>query len=97
MDAQDKNWRDQEKLGRGRWAPQADEGRFAVVRTYLGNVLRKFKFVFLVLGIVALLTTLLAQISRSIRRREWPQVDKMLTFYRCSWKMEKQFAFGRWQ
>lgn len=61
---QDKNWRDQEKLGRGRWSPNAEEGRFAVVRTYLGNVLRKFKFVFLVLGVVAFLTTLLAQISK---------------------------------
>lgn len=60
---QDRSWRDQEKLGRGRWSPKVDEGRFAVVRTYLGNVLRKFKFVFLILGIVALLTTLLAQIS----------------------------------
>lgn len=61
---QDKNWRDQEKLSRGRWnSHQIDEGRVAVVRTYLGNVLRKFKFVFVVLGVVALLTTLLAQIS----------------------------------
>lgn len=81
---QDKSWRDQEKLGRGRWAPQIDEGRFAVVRTYLGNVLRKFKFVFLVLGIVALLTTLLAQISRSLPSDSGREHNANV-FHRCTW------------
>jgi len=59
----DKTWKNQEKLGRGRWAPRGGTGRFSTVRTYLGNVLRKFKFVFVVLGVIALLTTVLSQAS----------------------------------
>lgn len=60
---QDKSWRDQEKLGRGRWHPAGGEGRFSTVRTFLGNFLRRFKFVFLVLGIIAILTTAMSQAS----------------------------------
>lgn len=60
---QDKNWRDQEKLGRGRWHPAGGDGKLATVRTFLGNFLRKFKFAFLVLGVVAVLTTALSQAS----------------------------------
>lgn len=61
---QDKNWRDQEKLGRGRWHQSPGEGKFATVRTFLGNFLRKFKFIFLILGVVAILTTALSQASK---------------------------------
>lgn len=60
---QDQTWGDQEKLGRGRWQPAGGEGRFSTVRTFLGNFLRKFKFVFLVLGVVAILTTAMSQAS----------------------------------
>jgi len=62
--SQDKNWRDQEKLGRGRWHPAGGEGKFSTVRTFLGNFLRKFKFVFLVLGVIAILTTAMSQASQ---------------------------------
>lgn len=60
---QDKNWRNQEKLGRGRWKASQAEGRFASIRTFLGNFLRRFKFVFIILGVVAILTTALSQAS----------------------------------
>ena len=60
---QDKGWRNQEKLGRGRWHPAQAEGRFAAMRTFLGNFLRKFKFVFLILGVVAILTTAMSHAS----------------------------------
>lgn len=61
----EKNWQDQEKLGRGRWSVTADHRRLGIVRTYCGNVLRKFKFLFVILGVVALLTTIMSQASTS--------------------------------
>jgi len=60
---QDRNWRDQEKLGRGRWHPAGGEGKFSTIRTFLGNFVRKFKFVLLVLGVVTVLTTAMSQAS----------------------------------
>lgn len=62
---QDRNWRDQEKLGRGRWQARGVEEQFSTVRTFLGNFLRKFKFIFLILGVVAILTTIMSQASES--------------------------------
>lgn len=62
-----KNWRDQEKLGRGRWYPGGSNGRFGTIRTYLGNVLRKFKLIFMLLGVIALITTIMSQARESTR------------------------------
>lgn len=58
------NWRDQEKLGRGRWQPKGVEGRLSSVRTFLGNFLRKSKFLFSILAVVAVVTTVLSQLSK---------------------------------
>ena len=50
-----KDWRESEKLGRGRWYPGGG-GRWPRLKTLAGNILRKFKFLFIVLAIIALIT-----------------------------------------
>jgi mannan polymerase II complex MNN10 subunit len=52
------DWREAEKLGRGRgrWHPRGGRG-FSAVKTFVGNVLRRFKFLFIILA-VALITTI---------------------------------------
>jgi hypothetical protein len=50
-----KDWRESEKLGRGRWYPGGG-GRWPRLKTFAGNVLRKFRFLFIILAIIAVLT-----------------------------------------
>ena len=90
---QAKTWRDQEKLGRGRWNSLPSDGRFATLRTFLGNFLRKFKFAFLILGTVAVLTTLLSQASELDAEHE----DTKLISRRHSRTLQKQFQIRWWQ
>lgn len=49
----DNDWEDTEKLGRGRWYPGGG-GRFGRLKTFIGSVLRRFKFVILILILVLL-------------------------------------------
>ncbi|KAK5072631.1 alpha-1,6-mannosyltransferase [Lithohypha guttulata] len=63
LSPQDKDWKDQEKLGRGRWPLKDNDGRFATFRTFLGNFLRKFKFLFSILAVVAVVTTVVSQLN----------------------------------
>jgi mannan polymerase II complex MNN10 subunit len=49
----DKDWRETEKLGRGRWLP-GDGGRLERLKTFIGSLLRRFKFLILILVLVGL-------------------------------------------
>ena len=49
QDAKKKDWRNAEKLGRGRWP-----STFSSLRTLVGNVLRRFKVAIIILTIVLL-------------------------------------------
>lgn len=54
-----KDWRESEKLGRGRWYPPGGGGgRWATLRTFIGNVLRKGRFVLIILALVVILTVI---------------------------------------
>jgi len=59
-----KDWRDTEKLGRGRWYPRG-EGTLSSTKTFVGNVLRKFKFLFILLAIILGITLMMSKTSRS--------------------------------
>lgn len=54
------NWKDPEKLGRSRWYPRGG-GSLSRIKTFAGNVLRRFKFLFIILSIVTLTTFLMSQ------------------------------------
>ena len=56
------NWKDPEKLGRSRWYPRGG-GSLSKIKTFAGNVLRRFKFLFMILSMVALTTVVLSQTS----------------------------------
>ena len=49
----DKDWKDTEKLGRGRWYPRGGS-RLGRLKTFVGSVLRRFRFVILILILVLL-------------------------------------------
>lgn len=49
----DKDWRETEKLGCGRWFPRGG-GRLRRLKTFVGSVLRRFKFLTLILVLVGL-------------------------------------------
>ena len=57
-----KDWRESEKLGRGRWHPSR-ESRLGRVKTLVGNLIRKFRLVFIFL-IAILLATALFSLTR---------------------------------
>ena len=59
-----KDWRESEKLGRGRWYP-AGGGRLPRLKTFVGNVLRRFKALFIVLAIIGVITMVMSN------TREW--------------------------
>jgi mannan polymerase II complex MNN10 subunit len=64
-----KDWRESEKLGRGRWyLGGGGGGRWPRLKTFIGNVLRKFRFLFVVLTLIALLTFVMS------KAREWSSV-----------------------
>lgn len=75
FDLADKNRREKDKLERGRWSAAASHGRTEILRTYCGSVLRRFKPLFIVLGIVALLMTILSQASTFCHRLEKYEED----------------------
>ena len=54
------NWRETEKLGRGRWTPRGS-GSLSRLKTFVGNVLRRFRVVFAVLTLVLLSTVIISQ------------------------------------
>lgn len=56
-------WKDPEKLGRSRWYPRGG-GTLSRIKTFVGNVLRKFKFLFIILSIVTLTTVIMSTTSR---------------------------------
>ncbi len=56
------NWRDPEKLGRSRWYPRGGGG-LSRIKTFAGNVLRRFKFLFIVLSLVAVITFKMSETS----------------------------------
>ncbi|KIV92022.1 hypothetical protein PV10_06501 [Exophiala mesophila] len=62
------NWKDPEKLGRSRWTPRGGSS-VSKLKTFVGNVLRKFKFFFIILSIVTLTTLLMSQINLRGRYR----------------------------
>ncbi|OAP63256.1 hypothetical protein AYL99_02483 [Fonsecaea erecta] len=62
------NWKDPEKLGRSRWSPRGG-GSLARIKTFAGNVLRRFKFLFIILSIVTLTTVILSQTNVLSRYR----------------------------
>ncbi|KIW20453.1 hypothetical protein PV08_01028 [Exophiala spinifera] len=54
------NWKDPEKLGRSRWSP-GRESVFSMVKTLLGNLLRKCKFLVIILALVTISTLIMSQ------------------------------------
>ena len=65
-----KDWRESEKLGRGRWYPGSG-GKWSRVKTLVGNILRKFRFLFVVLAIIALTTFVMSKAREYSRAQEW--------------------------
>ena len=57
------NWKDPEKLGRSRWYPRGG-GYLSRMKTFAGNVLRRFKFLFIILSIVTMVTIVMSQTSK---------------------------------
>jgi mannan polymerase II complex MNN10 subunit len=57
-----KDWRESEKLGRGRWYP-AGGGKWSRLKTLIGNVLRKFRLLFILLAVIVTLTLILSKLS----------------------------------
>ena len=85
------NWKDPEKLGRSRWYPRGGGG-LSRVKTFAGNVIRRFKFLFIILSIVTLTTVIVSQTSESQRYSRPCCVDDYTDYeYRCpktiSWKL----------
>lgn len=54
------DWREAEKLGRGRWYPRGG-GSLARLRTFVGNVLRRFKFLFVILAVIIITTVTISK------------------------------------
>lgn len=61
------NWKDPEKLGRSRWYPRGG-GALSRIKTFAGNVLRRFKFLFIILSIGALTTFIMSETSECWRK-----------------------------
>jgi mannan polymerase II complex MNN10 subunit len=57
-----KDW-NAEKLGRGRWRPGRG-GRWSGLKTLIGNILRKFKFLIVMIVLIALTTFLWSRSSK---------------------------------
>ncbi|KAK5553094.1 alpha-1,6-mannosyltransferase [Exophiala xenobiotica] len=56
------NWKDPEKLGRSRWSPRGGSS-LSKIKTFAGNLLRKCKFLVIVLSLVTLTTLIMSQTS----------------------------------
>lgn len=57
------DWKDVEKLGRNRWSPGRDN-IFSRTRTLVGNLLRKCKFLVVILALITITTLTMSQTSR---------------------------------
>lgn len=64
-----RDWRDAEKLGRGRWNPHRG-GEWSKIKTLVGNLLRRFKVLFVLLTIIATLTIIMSETSKWLRSTE---------------------------
>ncbi|KIX01482.1 uncharacterized protein Z518_09208 [Rhinocladiella mackenziei CBS 650.93] len=62
------HWKDPEKLGRSGWHPRGG-GSLSRLKTFIGNVLRRFKFLFIILSIVTFTTFLISQTNVRARYR----------------------------
>lgn len=62
------DWREAEKLGRGRWRPgrRGDGGVLDSCKTFVGNVLRKFRVVLILLACVVGVTVLWSKTGKLI-------------------------------
>jgi mannan polymerase II complex MNN10 subunit len=58
------DWREAEKLGRGRWYPRGGSN-LGKLKTFVGNVLRRFKFFFIILAVVIITTILISKLGKS--------------------------------
>ena len=58
-----KDWRETEKLGRGRWAP-AENSKLGRLKTFVGNLIRKFRLLF----ILAFLATFIFSVISMTRK-----------------------------
>lgn len=86
------NWKDPEKLGRSRWTPRG-EGGISKLKTFIGNVLRKFKFFFIILSLVTLTTLIMSQTSENLLRGLNPRSYANVT-NRCTRQIPQQFPVG---
>jgi mannan polymerase II complex MNN10 subunit len=89
-----KDWRESEKLGRGRWYPGAG-GRWPKLKTFIGNVLRKFRFLLIVLAIIAFITFVASKARECSRSRQ--QTREMLTRHaeiRTKYRRNAHFGGG---
>ena len=64
-----KDGRESEKLGRGRWYPGVG-GRWPKLKTLIGNVLRKFRLLFIVLAIIAFIIFVMSKARECSRSRQ---------------------------
>jgi len=68
---QDKrDWRESEKLGRGRWYPKGG-GFLSRLKTIIGNILRKFKVLFILLAAISLLSILFSSTRMCLHKLSW--------------------------
>lgn len=89
------NWKDPEKLGRSRWTPRGGSS-ISKLKTFLGNVLRKFKFLFIILSIVTVTTVLMSQISMCFHMPGLPAFS-LLTVNRSPGSLSQQLSTRWWQ
>jgi mannan polymerase II complex MNN10 subunit len=62
------DWKDPEKLGRSRWSPRGGSS-LSKIKTFAGNLLRKCKFLVIVLSLVTLTTLIMSQTSECLSGR----------------------------
>lgn len=63
--ANKKDWRESEKLGRGRWRP-GGYGKWSSLKTFVGNFLRKFRLFFILLAVIMVLTFFMSKTRESL-------------------------------
>jgi mannan polymerase II complex MNN10 subunit len=90
-----KDWRESEKLGRGRWYPGAG-GRWPKLKTFIGNVLRKFRFLLIVLAIIAFITFVASKARECSRSRQQNSGDADQTCRNPN-KVSQKCPFWGWK
>ena len=63
-----KDWRETEKLGRGRWRP-SDSSPLGKLKTFLGNLIRKFRLFFILMLAIVLGSALFSLTRKSLLPR----------------------------